>query len=70
MGWGTNDIGNVRVLNLYRGAGYTTYAQDMLTVTSVPEPGVVLMMGLGLGMAFHAGARRRVRTCRAGVSGS
>jgi hypothetical protein len=70
MGWGTNYIGNVRVLNLYRGAGYTTYAQDMLTVSSVPEPGVVLMMGLGLGMALHARARRRVRTCRAGVSGS
>ena len=70
IGWGANYIGNVRVLNLYRGAGYTTYAQDMLTVTSsVPEPGMVLLMGLGFTMALFVFGRRRVTTCQVGVSG-
>jgi hypothetical protein len=69
IGWGTNYIGNVRVLNLYRGAGYTTYAQDMLTISSVPEPGMLLLIGLGLTMALHPRMRQRVKACRANVSG-
>jgi hypothetical protein len=69
IGWGANDIGAVRVLNLYRGTGYTTYAQDMLTIASVPEPGTMLLVGLGLGIAARARARRRLTACPVGVSG-
>lgn len=56
IGWGLNDLGDVRVLNLYRGTNYATYAQDMLTISSVPEPATLLVMGMGL--LFAARARK------------
>lgn len=59
VNWGANYLGDVRVLNLYRGANYTTYAQDMLTISSVPEPGTLLMMSVGGLIAVRA---RRKRT--------
>jgi hypothetical protein len=62
------DIGNVRVLNLYRQAGfgqepydpavYDTRAQDLLTI--VPEPGSLLLLGSGL--ALLAGLARYKRS--------
>ena len=58
IGWGLNDLGNVRVANLYRGANYATHAQDMLVM--VPEPGTLLMTGIGALLA--AQARRRTRS--------
>ena len=57
IGWGANYIGNVRVANLYRGANYATFAQDMLVTTSVPEPATLLLMGIGL----LIGTRGRIR---------
>ena len=57
IGWGLNDLGDVRVANLYRGAGYSTHAQDMLVM--VPEPGTLLLTGIGALLA--AQARRRAR---------
>lgn len=54
LGWGLDDIGNVRVANLYRGAGFATHAQDMLVL--VPEPGTLLMAALGV---LWAGRGRR-----------
>ena len=57
IGWGTNYLGNVRVANLYRGANYATFAQDMLVTTSVPEPATLLLMGIGL----LIGTRGRIR---------
>jgi hypothetical protein len=57
IGWGADYLGNVRVANLYRGANYATFAQDMLVTTSVPEPATLLLMGLGL----LIGTRGRIR---------
>lgn len=57
LDWGMNYLGNVRVANLYRGANYATFAQDMLVTTSVPEPATLLLMGLGL----LIGTRGRIR---------
>lgn len=56
IGWALDDIGNVRVANLYRGPDYATHAQDMLVM--VPEPGTLLLTGLG---ALVVGVRRRQR---------
>jgi hypothetical protein len=58
IGWGLNHIGNVRVLNLYRGTNYATHAQDMLTIVNVPEPATLSVMGVGLLLATW-GRRRR-----------
>jgi hypothetical protein len=55
-GWTDADLGNVRVANLYRGANFDTFAQDMLVL--VPEPATLLLLGLGLGL----GVLTRVRT--------
>lgn len=62
IGWGLDDIRDVRVANIYRGAGYTTHAQDMLVM--VPEPGTLLLMGVG---AVLVGAVRR-RALRAAAA--
>jgi len=48
IGWGRDFIGDVRVANLYRGANYATYAQDMLVMSNVPEPATLFLMGIGL----------------------
>jgi hypothetical protein len=63
VGWGLDDIGDVRVANLYRGSNFATHAQDMLiiTPTSVPEPGTLLLLGIGLA---GTGAFRRLREVR------
>ncbi len=60
IGWGLDDLGSVRVANLYRGAGYATHAQDMLVM--VPEPGTLLLTGLG---ALLVGRARRRSTAEA-----
>jgi hypothetical protein len=56
--WGANYLGGVQVANMYRGANYTTFAQDMLVITRVPEPASVLMLGLGLLLASRGMKRR------------
>jgi hypothetical protein len=59
-GWGSTFIGDVRVANIYRGANYATHAQDMLVLSSVPEPTTLLVMGIGL----LIGSRKLRRTAR------
>jgi hypothetical protein len=58
QGWGLDYLGDVRVANLYRGAGYQTYAQDMLIISSVPEPASAMFLGLGLLISARALKRR------------
>ena len=58
------DIGNVRVLNLTYNAGVATnqrtvFAQSMLTLLPVPEPSILILLGLGI---FGVGvASRKVK---------
>jgi len=57
-GW--TDIGNVRVMNLYKDQAFTQISQDQLYLMPVPEPETYAMMLAGLGMiGFVAGKRRR-----------
>jgi hypothetical protein len=52
-------LGNVRVLNLYKDAAYTDYAQDQLVMLApVPEPETYAMLLAGLGV-MGAVVRRR-----------
>ncbi len=63
-GW--NTIGNVRILNLERYSGGSWgYAQDQLVMLPVPEPGTLLLVGLGV---VAAGAHRRRRRSVSGTA--
>jgi hypothetical protein len=54
------NIGNVRVLNLYKDQAFTQIAQDQLYMTApVPEPETYAMMLAGLGLIGFFGNRRR-----------
>jgi len=59
---GYTGYGNVRVLNLYTDAGYTTHAQDQLVMLApVPEPETYAMMLAGLGLMAVVARRRKQR---------
>lgn len=58
-GW--TNIGNVRVMNLYKDAQFTQISQDQLYMLPVPEPETYAMMLAGLGLIGFV-ARRRRRT--------
>lgn len=60
-GWTPNYLGGVRVANLYRGANFSTHAQDMLTIVNVPEPATLFIMGVGLLVATYGRRHRSVR---------
>jgi len=52
-------LGNVRVLNLYTNAAYTSHSQDQLYMTSaVPEPQTYALMLAGLGLMITIARRR------------
>ena len=56
---GYASLGNVRVLNLYKDASYSSYAQDQLVMLApVPEPETYAMLLAGLGV-MGAVVRRR-----------
>jgi hypothetical protein len=53
-------LGNVRVLNLYTNAAYTSHSQDQLyMVTAVPEPQTYALMLAGLGLIGTIARRRK-----------
>ncbi len=53
-------LGNVRVLNLYTNASYTSHSQDQLyMVTAVPEPQTYALMLAGLGLIGTIARRRK-----------
>lgn len=58
-------LGNVQVLNLYRGANFATHAQDQLYITPVPEPETYLMLLAGLGLMGFVARRRQQRNLAA-----
>lgn len=58
-GW--TNLGNVQVLNLYRGTNFTTRAQDQLYITPVPEPETYVMLLAGLGLMGFVARRRQQR---------
>jgi hypothetical protein len=52
-------LGGVRVLNLYKDAGYTQFSQDQLYMTTaVPEPQSYALMLAGLGLMIVIARRR------------
>jgi hypothetical protein len=54
------NIGNVRVLNLYKDQAFTQISQDQLYMTApVPEPETYAMMLAGLGLIGFIARRRR-----------
>jgi PEP-CTERM motif len=56
-------LGNVQVLNLFRGANFDTHAQDQLYIAPIPEPETYMMLLAGLGMmGFVARRRQRARS--------
>ena len=57
IGWTDAALGNVRVANLYRGPNFETSAQDMLVL--VPEPGTLLLLGIGIGALTRFRPRRQ-----------
>ena len=61
IGRGLDDLGNVRVANIYRGANYATHAQDMLVISSVPEPATLAIMGIGILIGTRGWRRRPTR---------
>lgn len=52
-------LGNVQVLNLYRGTNFNTHAQDQLYITPVPEPETYMMLLAGLGLMGFVARRRQ-----------
>jgi len=56
-GW--TSLGNVQVLNLYKDAQFTQFAQDQLYITPIPEPEIYAMMAAGLGLMGWAARRRK-----------
>jgi hypothetical protein len=52
-------LGNVQVLNLYRGTNFATHAQDQLYITPVPEPETYMMLLAGLGLMGFVARRRQ-----------
>jgi hypothetical protein len=56
-------LGNVRVLNLYTNAAYTSHSQDQLyMVTAVPEPQTYALMLAGLGLIGTIARRRKSKS--------
>lgn len=58
-GW--TSLGAVQVLNLYRGANFSTHAQDQLYINPVPEPETYVMLLAGLGLMGFVARRRQQR---------
>lgn len=52
-------LGQVQVLNLFRGANFATHAQDQLYITPVPEPETYMMLLAGLGLMGFVARRRQ-----------
>jgi hypothetical protein len=57
--WFGKGIGNVQVLNLYKDAAYTQFAQDQLYIAPIPEPEIYAMMAAGLGLMGFVARRRK-----------
>lgn len=52
-------IGGVRILNLYKDAAYTSFAQDQLYLAPIPEPETYAMLAAGLGLMGFVARRRK-----------